>query len=98
LDVTIETIESLAGEIGEDEVDRLKTRVRTSLTMEQESSMARCSQMASDYYYFRRVPSHEEVKEAIFALTPETLSEHFRSLRRDWSLVAIGPNELELPS
>jgi predicted Zn-dependent peptidase len=96
LNVTIETIRSLDQGIEADELKRLKSRVRTSLVMEQESSTSRSSQMAYDWAYLGRVPSRQELLKAIEALTCESLLEHYRQHPpRQWSMVTIGPEPLE---
>jgi predicted Zn-dependent peptidase len=96
LDVTVETIRSLQNGIHEDELKRLKSRVRTSLVMDQESSSARSSQMAYDWAYLGRVPTRQELLKAIDGLTCASLLEHFRKYPPDrWSLVTIGPEPLE---
>jgi predicted Zn-dependent peptidase len=96
LDVTVETIRSLKLGIEPDELKRLKSRVRTSLVMEQESSSSRSSQMAYDWAYLGRVPTRQELLQAIDALTCEGLLEHFQKHPpRRWSLVTIGPEPLE---
>lgn len=98
LNVTIQTIQSLADGITDGELSRLKTRVRTSLIMEQESSMARSSQIASDWYLLGRVPERSEVSARIEALTCESLVEHYRkNPATEWTLVTLGNQALELP-
>lgn len=96
LDVTMQTIRSLESGIEPDELKRLKTRVRTSLVMEQESSSSRSSQMAHDWAYLGRVPSRKELLATIDALTCESLLAHYVSYPPSrWSLVTIGPDPLE---
>jgi predicted Zn-dependent peptidase len=96
LDVTLETIRSLNDGIEADELKRLKSRVRTSLVMEQESSSSRSSQMAYDWAYLGRVPSRKELLDAIDALSCESLLSHYRKFPpQRWSLVTIGPEPLE---
>lgn len=96
LQVTIDTILGLQSGIEVDELSRLKSRVRTSLVMEQESSVSRSSQMAYDWIYLGRVPSRHEVLHEIEQLTCDNLVEHFRKyLPQGWTLVTIGPEPLE---
>ena len=96
LDVTVHTIIELEKGIERDELKRLKSRVRTSLVMEQESSSSRSSQMAYDWAYLGRVPSRKELLSTIDALTCESLIEHYCKFRpKCWSLVTIGPEPLE---
>jgi predicted Zn-dependent peptidase len=98
LDVTLETIQSLGKGIDPQELSRLKSRVRTSLVMEQESSSSRSSQIAYDWVYLGRVPSRSEVLGEVEKLTCESLVDHFcRFPPKNWSMVTIGPEPLELP-
>jgi predicted Zn-dependent peptidase len=99
LQVTLDTILSLKDGIDADELSRLKSRVRTSLVMEQESSVSRSSQMAYDWIYLGRVPSRQEVLSEIEQLTCENLLEHFvHHLPKGWTMVTIGPEPLEFPN
>ena len=96
LDVTLQTIRSIADGIAPDELSRLKSRVRTSLVMEQESSNARSSQIAYDWIHLGRIPSRAEVLAEIEQLTCESLLEHFQQTPpSNWTLVTIGPSPLE---
>lgn len=96
LDVTLQTIDSLKLGIEPDELMRLKSRVRTSLVMEQESSSSRSSQMAYDWVYLGRVPTRQDVLKEIEKLTCESLLNHFLSFPPSgWTLITIGPEALE---
>ncbi|MCU0707048.1 MAG: insulinase family protein [Pirellula sp.] len=96
LEVTVDTIRAVSQGIDPDELSRLKSRVQTSLVMEQESSAARSSQIAYDWMTLGRVPSRQEVLQEIHALTCESLVQHFHSHPpRGWTLVTIGPEALE---
>jgi predicted Zn-dependent peptidase len=96
LNVTVETIRDIRNGIDPDELSRLKSRVRTSLVMEQESSTSRSSQMAYDWVYLGRVPPRQEVLSEIESLTCENLVEHFLKYPpQGWTLVTIGPEPLE---
>ncbi len=98
LQVLLETIHSLGDGITEDELERLKNRIKSSLVFEQESSLARSSQIASDWFYLGRVPGREEVCAKVDALSCESLLSHFReNLPRNFSLVTVGSQSLELP-
>lgn len=99
LQVLIETIHSLKDGVSEDELFRLKNRIKSSLVFEQESSAARSSQIASDWFYLGRVPSRDEVCARVDALTSESLLDHFnRNLPKNYSLVTVGSQSLELPN
>ena len=99
LQVLLETIHSLGAGISTDELDRLKNRIKSSLVFEQESSAARSSQIASDWFYLGRVPDREEVCAKVDALTCDSLLDHFQqNLPKNFSLVTVGSQPLELPS
>lgn len=99
LQVLLETIHSLGDGISEDELARLKIRIKSSLVMEQESSAARSHQIAVDWFHLGRVPTREEVLQEIDSLTCENLLEHFHQNRpKNYSLVTVGALPLELPS
>lgn len=99
LHVLIETIQSLGQGINEDELQRLKNRIKSSLVFEQESSAARSSQIASDWFYLGRVPEREEVLAKVDALTTNGLVEYYQNHRpKNFSLVTVGSVPMELPS
>jgi predicted Zn-dependent peptidase len=98
LDVTIATIRSLEHGVDAGELSRLKARVKSALVMEQESSSSRSSQIASDWHYLRRVVPRREVMEKIENLTSQSLLAHLqRYPPSGWSLVSMGPEEVNLP-
>ncbi len=99
LHVLLETIDSLGEGIRPDELERLKNRSKSALVMEQESSAGRSSQIANDWFYLGRVPTRIELVQEIDSLTCENLLEHFEQHRpRNFSLVTVGSQPLELPS
>lgn len=99
LQVLLETIRSLNDGISEDELDRLKNRIKSSLVFEQESSAARSSQIASDWFYLGRVPGRAEVCEKVDGLTIDKLLSHFRrNPPKNFSLVTVGSQALEMPN
>jgi predicted Zn-dependent peptidase len=99
LQVLIDTVYSLGNGITADELERLKYRMKSSLIFEQESSAARSSQIASDWFYLGRVPDREEVCARVEALTCSSLLEHFhRHTPRNFSLVTVGSQALDLPN
>lgn len=99
LQVLLETIHSLSDGVSEDELARLKVRIKSALVMEQESSAARSHQIAVDWFHLGRVPTREEVLQEIDSLTCGSLLEHFTIYRpKNYSLVTVGSQPLELPS
>ncbi len=99
LQVLLETIHSLGGGVSEDELARLKVRIKSALVMEQESSAARSHQIAVDWFHLGRVPTRDEVLQEIDSLTCRSLLEHFQQHRpKNFSLVTVGSQPLEIPS
>lgn len=99
LQVLIDTIRSLGNGIIEDELQRLKNRIKSSLVFEQESSAARSSQIASDWFYLGRVPDREEVCAKVDALTTQGLVDYYHAHQpKNFSLVTVGTVPMELPS
>lgn len=96
LQVILETVESLAEGISEDELKRLKSRVKSSLVFEQESCTARASQNAADWLYLGRIVNRREVLTRVDALTIEQLKQHVVEFpSRNRSLVTLGEKALE---
>ena len=97
LDVTIDLLRDLRFGIDEQELARLKIQIRSSLVMQQESSRARASAIAGDWYHLREVRTLAQVQERIEALTVasinEFLSEHppYR-----FDVVTLGSQPLEI--
>ena len=99
LDLVWQTIESLRDGIEQDELDCWKARMRTSLVMEQESSLGRASQMASDWFYMGRVVPLEETQAEIQKLTTESLQAYcLENPPQNFTVVTLGEVELELPN
>lgn len=99
LRVLLDSVAALGQGIQEDELIRLKNRIRSSMVFEQESSMARSSQIAGDWFYLGRVPTREEICQRINALTADGLVSYFQQHRpKNFSLVTVGSQPLELPS
>jgi predicted Zn-dependent peptidase len=98
LDVMIDVLNSLKQGISEDELDRVKAGLKTSLIMQQESTAARAGAMATDWFYLKRLRAIAEIQQAIDSLTPHKLQEFLeRSPLKDFTLVTLGPEALVLP-
>jgi predicted Zn-dependent peptidase len=99
LDVMLAEFRRLRDGVSADEVDRVKASLKTSLVMQQESTAARASSMASDWFYLRRVRTVEDVQAAIDGLTPASILEYLeRYPVRDVSIVTLGPEPLTASS
>lgn len=95
LDVLLAELRRLQDGIEGEEVERIQAGIKAGLIMQQESTRARASFLASDWYYLGRVRSHEEIQSAIDGLTPSIILEHVRRYPpRDLVLVTLGPKPL----
>jgi predicted Zn-dependent peptidase len=99
LDVTFAELRRLKDGISDDEIDRVKAGLKSSLIMAEESTGARASSIASDWYYLGRIRSFDEIKDAIEGLTPAAVLGYLeRHPVRDVTLVTLGPAPLKLPA
>jgi predicted Zn-dependent peptidase len=95
LDVTLQELTRLADGIEQDELDRLKAHMKSSLIMAQESSAARSGAIARDWYYLGRVRTLEEIGEIVDSLSPATINAYLAEHPpRDFSIVTLGPKPL----
>ncbi len=99
LDVTLSEIARLADTgVEAEELETMRAGLKSSLIMQQESSMGRSGSLASDWYHLGRVRPLAEVSAALDALTPEAVSDFAaRQDVRDLTLLTLGPAPLRLP-
>jgi predicted Zn-dependent peptidase len=95
LDVTLRELKRLGDGIEEDELDRVRAGLKSSLIMAEESTSSRAGSLASDWYYLGRTRGTEEIQNAIDGLTPATILEHVRRHpAKDFCIVTLGPQAL----
>lgn len=98
LDVMVAEFRRLRDGIEADEVERVQAALKTSLVMQQESTAARASSMASDWFHLGRVRAVDEVQAAIDRLTPAGILAHLdRFPVRQLTVVTLGPEPLTIP-
>ncbi len=99
LDVTYEEIRRLCQSgIDAEELDTMRAGLKSSLVMQQESSMSRSGALASDWYYLGRVRPIEEITAALDALTPREVSEYAANQSfEDLTVLTLGPKALTMP-
>lgn len=98
LDVTHQELTRLAEGIEHGELKRLKARIKSGLIMQQESTSARASSLARDWYHLGRVRPIEEVSQRVDALTAGSINAFLRdNPPRDFTVVTLGREPLELP-
>src|SRR5690606_38584921 len=79
LDVTIRELVRLGDGIEPEELARCQARAKSSLIMQQESTMSRASAVARDWYHLGRVTTLDEVRGHIDALTVDTVLDYVRA-------------------
>ncbi len=98
LDVTMGELVRLRAGIEEHELARLKARIKSALIMQQESSSARSSSLARDWYHLGRARTLDEVGGLIDALTCASINAYLaQHPPRDFTVVTLGPSALEIP-
>lgn len=95
LERTLNELTSLKDGIEEEELDRVKAGLKSSLIMRQESTAARAGALASDWYLLGRVRTIDEMQSAINSLTPRKLFDHLRACPpANFTIVTLGPAAL----
>jgi predicted Zn-dependent peptidase len=99
LDVTLRELKRLREGIDDEEVERVRAGLKSSLIMQEESTSARAGSLASDWYYLGRVRSTDEIQAAIDSMTSRTILEYVeRYPAKDFTIVTLGPKALTVPS
>ena len=95
LDVLLAELHRLQDGIEVEEVERIQAGIKSGLIMQQESTRARASFLASDWYYLSRVRTQQEIQSAIDGLSPAVILDHVRHYPpRDLVIVTLGPKAL----
>ena len=98
LDVTLGELARLAKGVEPHELARLKARIKSALIMQQESSSARSSSIARDWYYLGCVRTLEEINRRVDELTCQSINQYLEEHPpADFTVVTLGPRELEVP-
>jgi len=98
LDVMLAEIYRLKEGIETQELDRHKARIKSSLIMQQESSPARSSALAADWYHLGRAQSIEEIRHVIESMPVEAVNRFLADHPLDEFMTAtLGPTPLEVP-
>ena len=99
LDVTLAEVERLGRSgVEPEELETMRAGLKSSLIMQQESSMSRSGALATDWYYLGRVRSLDEISAALDALTTGSVAEF--AARQDlaaMTILTLGPNALVVP-
>lgn len=96
-DVIIEEFKKLADGIAEDELQRAKTGLQSSLVMQSESTISRSAAAGSDYYMLGKVRSLDEIKHSIEKVTVKSIIDYLKQNPFDkFCSVTIGPTEIKI--
>jgi predicted Zn-dependent peptidase len=97
LNVTLGELKRLALGIEDSELDRLKARIKSALIMQQESSSARSSSLARDWYHLGRARTLDEVGGLIDGLTNRSINAYLAAHPpADFTVVTLGSHALEV--
>jgi predicted Zn-dependent peptidase len=97
LDRTLHELRRLVEGIEEDEVERVRVGLKSSLIKAEESTTSRAGTLASDWYYLGRVRGFDELQAAIEGLTPASIVAHLqRHPPGDFTIVTLGPDSLRV--
>lgn len=97
LDVLVQELKRLSEGVEEAELKRLKTRIKSSLVMQQESSAARSYAMAGDWFHLGRVMTMDEIVTIIDGLSCESINRYLKqNPPSDFCVVTLGEKELEV--
>jgi predicted Zn-dependent peptidase len=98
LDVTVAELKRMIEGVTDEEVQRVRAGLKSSVIMQEESTSSRAGALASDWYYLGRVRATEEIQQAIDTLTPATILEHVKKHPpAGFTIVTLGKNPLTLP-
>ena len=96
LDVMAAELRGLFRGIEQQELDRLKGRIKRSLILQQESSPSRSGSIAYDWYYLGRVRTMAELRAIIDGLTVESINEYLAAHPPgEFTVVTLGAEGLE---
>ena len=99
-----ETLDCIVGEfsrlgdgISEEEIDRAKVGLKSSLILQSESSSSRAGAIAGDYYMLGSVRSLDEIKDKIEQTTVDSILTFLRNNPfRNFTVVTIGPKQVKV--
>ena len=99
-----ETLDCVVGEfnrlgegIGEEEIDRAKVGLKSSLILQSESSSSRAGAIGSDHYILGRVRSLDEIKDKIEATSVDSVLTFLKANPfGEFTVVTIGPRQVNI--
>ncbi|MFV0444583.1 MAG: M16 family metallopeptidase [Planctomycetaceae bacterium] len=97
LDVTISEIAKMNQGIERGELERCQANAKSALVMQQESTSARASSIARDWFYLGRVQTLAEVHEQVQSLTVDQVQDYLRRQQPgEMTLITVGSQPLRI--
>jgi len=97
LDCVIGEFNRLGEGISQEEIDRAKVGLKSSLILQSESSSSRAGSIGSDHYILGRVRSLDEIKDRIEATSVDSVLAFLRNNPfSDFTVVTIGPKQVNI--
>lgn len=97
LDQTLIELRRIEEGVEVEEVQRVQAGLKSSLIMQEESTSARAGAIASDWYYFGRVRSLDEIQAEVNSMTAEKITAYCREHPLvNGTLVTMGPKALKV--
>lgn len=99
LDSLLHELNRLGQGVQQDELDRLKAQIKSTLIMQQESSASRSSSIAADMYFLGRVRTIEEISAIIDGLSCQSINAYLAAHPPgQYTVVTLGARQLEVPA
>ena len=96
-DVMLAEVLRLSDGIAEDELHRLKSKLKSSLIMQQESSPARSGSMAAEWYHLGRTQTLDEIGRIVDNLNVKDINAYLAAHPpRQFTAVTLGAKPLEM--
>lgn len=97
LEVTAGELRRLAEGVGEDELVRARTQLKTATVMHGESTTARAASMANDWHHLHRLRGLGEISSAIEAVSAKDVTDYAAAFPAgDFTVLVIGPKALDV--
>ena len=98
LDITLRELRRMKDGVTENELNRVKAKIKSLLIMQQESCRGRTGAIAGDWFHLGRVRTLDEIKEKIDSLTVGTINSYLEQIPpANFDVVTLGPQPLEMP-
>jgi predicted Zn-dependent peptidase len=98
LEVIMQQFRSLEKGIKQEELDRGKVGLKSSVIMAHESTSSRADSAAADHYLLGKVRSLEEIKQKLEEINIESVEKSLKDNPFDkFTIVTIGPKKVEIP-